>query len=127
MTRFLLICLAGAVGTGARYLVGLAAGRVMGTAFPWGTLAVNVLGCFLIAAVSHVALTTTLVSPTLRLTLTTGFLGGFTTYSSFNFETTAFVRERAWAAAATNLGVTVAGCMVAGFLGLFVARRLVGP
>jgi fluoride exporter len=127
MTRFLLICLAGAFGTGTRYAVGLWAGRALGTAFPYGTLIVNVLGCFLIAAISHVALSTTLISPTLRLTLTTGFMGGLTTYSSFNLETTRLLQDRAWWAGVANFGATVAGCFVAGLLGLTLARRIVGP
>jgi CrcB protein len=127
MTRFLWICLAGAAGTGARYLVGLWAGRALGAGFPYGTLLVNVAGCFLIAAITHVALATTLVSPTLRLTLTTGFMGGLTTYSSFNLETTRLLQERAWGTATLNLAATLGGCFVAGLLGLLVARRLVGP
>lgn len=127
MTRVLLIGLAGALGTLARYFVGVYAGRSLGTSFPYGTLIVNVLGCFLIALVSQLALSTTLVSPTVRLTLTTGFMGGFTTYSSFNYETTNLLRERAWAAGAVNLGVTLLGCFIAGLLGLAVARRIAGP
>lgn len=126
MTRLLLVGLAGAVGTCARYLVGLGAGRMLGTGFPFGTLIVNVVGCFLIALIAQVALTTELISPTLRVTLTTGFLGGFTTYSSFNLETTRLMQERAWYAAATNFGATVIGCFLAGVLGFAVARRIFG-
>ncbi len=126
MTRWLLIGLAGAIGTLARYGVGLWARGALGTGFPYGTLIVNVFGCFFIALVSQLALSTTLVSPTLRLTLTTGFLGGLTTYSSFNYETTSLMRERAWAVGLTNLGATLVGCFLAGLLGLIAARKLVG-
>ncbi|MGA3122884.1 MAG: fluoride efflux transporter CrcB [Polyangiaceae bacterium] len=126
MTRVFLIGLAGALGTLSRYFVGVFAGRTLGTDFPYGTLIVNVLGCFLIAVVSQLALSTTLISPTLRMTLTTGFMGGFTTYSSFNYETTNLLRERAWATGFLNVGVTVVGCFVAGLLGLAVARRIAG-
>ncbi len=126
MTRFLLIALAGAFGTLTRYLVGLWAGRTLGTSLPYGTFIVNLTGCFLIAAVTQVALTTTLISPTARLTLTTGFMGGLTTYSSFNLETTQLLQSRAWAAAALNLGATLLGCFLAGLLGLAAARRLFG-
>jgi CrcB protein len=126
MARFLWICFGGALGTGVRYLVGLWAGKALGTTFPYGTLIVNVLGCFLIAAITHIALTTTSISPTLRLTLTTGVMGGLTTYSSFNLETTNLLRERAWASATLNVGATAAICFVAGLLGLVVARRFVG-
>ena len=124
MTRFLLIGLGGAVGTWARYLVAIGAARVLGAAFPYGTLIVNVLGCFLITAVMHVATSTDLISPTLRLTLTTGFMGGLTTYSTFNYETLRLFQERASAAAWANLAVTVLGCFAAGLLGLAAATRL---
>jgi CrcB protein len=127
MVRVLLIGLAGALGTLARYSIGLWAGRTLGIGFPYGTLIVNVVGCFLIAFVAHVAITTTLISPTLRLTLTTGFMGGLTTYSSFNLETFNLLRERAWAAGLANAGITIVGCFVAGALGFVVAGRLVGP
>jgi len=126
MIRIFLIGFAGALGTLTRYFVGLWAGRALGTGLPYGTLIVNLVGCFLIAAVAHVALVTSLLSPTLRLTLTTGFMGGLTTYSSFNLETTNLLRERAWVACATNLGLTLCGCFVAGLLGLAAARRLTG-
>jgi CrcB protein len=127
MTRILLIGIAGALGTLTRYGVGLWAGRTLGTGFPFGTLIVNLVGCFLIAGITHVALSTALISPTLRLTLTTGFMGGLTTYSSFNLETTQFLQSRAWHAAVINFGVTVSGCFVAGLLGLAAARRVFGP
>jgi len=126
MTRILLVGLAGALGTLSRYGIGVWAGRTLGAGFPYGTFIVNVAGCFLIALVSQLALSTTLVSPTLRLTLTTGFMGGLTTYSSFNYETTNLLRERGWAAGLTNVGLTLGACFAAGLLGLVMARRLVG-
>ena len=83
MERFLWICFAGALGTGTRYLIGIWAGQKLGTAFPYGTFIVNLTGCFLIAAVIQAALNMASFPPTLRLALTTGFMGGLTTYSSF--------------------------------------------
>jgi CrcB protein len=126
MMRVLLIGLAGALGTLSRYGVGLWAGKALGTNFPYGTLIVNVVGCFLIALVAELAISTTLVPPTLRLTLTTGFMGGLTTYSSFNYETTNLLRERAWASALSNVALTLVACFVSGLLGLLTARKLVG-
>ena len=87
MTRFLWICVGGAAGTGARYLLSGWALATLGASFPWGTLAVNVLGSFLLGLLMQVGITTSLLSPTLRLALTTGVMGGFTTYSTFNYET----------------------------------------
>lgn len=69
MSRLFWICLGGALGTGARYLVSLWVLRTLGPAFPYGTLIVNGAGSFLIGAVMHVGLTTDLLSPSLRLVL----------------------------------------------------------
>jgi fluoride exporter len=124
MTRFLLIGFAGALGTLTRYQVGLWAGRALGASFPFGTLAVNVAGCFLIALIAELAASTSLISPTVRLTLMTGFMGGLTTYSSFNYETTRFFQDRAWASGMLNFVLTVVACFVAGLLGFALARRL---
>ncbi|HTR01606.1 MAG TPA: fluoride efflux transporter CrcB [Thermoanaerobaculia bacterium] len=126
MSRFLWICAAGAVGTGARYLMSGWALAVLGAGFPYGTLAVNVLGSFAIGFVMQVGLATSLLSPTLRLTLTTGFLGGFTTYSSFNYETIRYLQDGAWRLAAANVAVTLVVCLVAGIAGVALARSLFG-
>lgn len=122
--RLLWICLAGALGTGARYLIGLWAAQRFGPAFPYGTLIVNVLGCFLIAVILQSALSSATFSPTLRLALTTGFMGGLTTYSSFAYETTALFRGGSSTAALANFGVTTVACLIAVVLGLAVARAL---
>lgn len=116
MTRFLLVCLGGAIGSGARYLVALS---TVGTVFPFGTLIVNVVGSFAIAMVME------LVAPSdLRFFLATGILGGFTTYSAFNQETMEMMRNGGWGMAMLNVVVTVAGCMAAGFVGVMVARMV---
>ncbi len=122
--RVFLVAFGGALGTLARYSVGLWATRTYGASFPYGTLIVNLVGCFLIALVAQLAASTSLVSPTLRLTLTTGFIGGLTTYSSFNLETTNLLRERGAASGFAYLGLTLFGCFAAGLLGLAVAKRL---
>src|SRR5512134_345281 len=100
------VFVAGGLGSCARYLVSSLLLARLGTAFPFGTLAVNVLGSFALAALAHVALATTLVSPTLRLALATGFLGGFTTYSAFNQETLAFLQGGAPGSAALYVALT---------------------
>ncbi len=126
MTRFLLICLGGAIGTGARYLTAIWAAASLGASFPFGTLIVNTLGSFLIAFLMQMATATELLSPDLRLMLTTGVMGGFTTYSTFNYETTGYFRAGAWAAGALNIGATLIGCLVAGLAGLALARAIFG-
>ena len=127
MVRFLCICLAGALGTGTRYLVNLWAASRFGPGFPFGTLIVNVGGCFAMGLITQIALHALNMSPTLRLALTTGFLGGLTTYSSFNQETTQLVLQASTRRVGlVNLGVTFAACFVAGLLGWAAGRRLAG-
>jgi CrcB protein len=122
--RFLIVCGAGAAGCGARYLISLWAGQRIGTTFPWGTLIVNVVGSFAIAFVLELSVRMASFPPNLRLALTTGFLGGLTTYSSFNYETTALVTGGHAVRGLVNIGVTLIGCLVAGYLGLVLARRV---
>jgi CrcB protein len=124
--RVLLIAFAGALGTLARYGVSLWAGKALGPAFPYGTLIVNLVGCFLITFVAQYSLATTYVSPTMRLTVMTGFLGGLTTYSSFDLETTNLLREGYGWAAGLYVVVTLVACFVAGLLGLGLAKRAFG-
>jgi CrcB protein len=126
MYRFLLVCLGGAVGTGARYLIAVGAPRVLGSSFPYATLTVNVVGSFLLGVTMHVGLSTSLMSPSLRLVLATGVMGGFTTYSTFNYETIEFLREGAFWLAGLNVAATLLLCLAAGAAGLTAARWLVG-
>ncbi|HVV88069.1 MAG TPA: fluoride efflux transporter CrcB [Kofleriaceae bacterium] len=125
MERFLLVCAGSAAGGGTRYLVSLWAGARLGAGFPYGTLIVNVAGCLVITLVMHVALAGAL-SANLRFLLTTGFCGGLTTYSTFDYETTKLVQEGRYTAAAMNVGVTMVLCFAVGLLGFAVARRIVG-
>ena len=116
------VMLAGGLGSGARYLVGLWAFERMGSAFPSGTLIVNLLGCFMLGAVAHLA-TASAWHPELRGAVAIGFLGGFPTYSSFNQETLALMSTGATSTALTNIGITLAGGLVAAWLGMLIARQ----
>ena len=124
--RLTLICLGGAIGTGARYLTSLWAAGAFGVAFPLGTLIVNVAGSFLIGFIMQMSAATELLSSDVRLMLTTGVMGGFTTYSTFNYETTNYFRAGAWGLGALNAGATFFGCLAAGLAGLALARLLFG-
>ena len=126
MERLIWVCLGGAAGAGTRYLVSVWVAESIGGAFPLGTLIVNLSGCFLIGLIMHATLTLPW-SPTLRAAITVGFLGGLTTYSSFNHETTSLLQHGATGLAALNALATIVGGLVAGWLGLVVSRHLVGP
>jgi CrcB protein len=125
MERFFWICLAGAAGTGARYLIALWTAQRLGSVFPYGTLFVNLFGCFAIAALMHAALMLGWPATT-RAAVTIGFIGGLTTYSSFNYETMRLIEEGAPATAAINLALTLLGGFMAGWLGLIAAREVLG-
>ena len=127
MQRVLIVFVAGGLGCVVRYLVALALGP-RSTSFPYATLAVNLLGCFLIAMILELVLRGAAISMNTKLALTTGFMGGLTTYSTFNYETTMLavgtkdVAARP-ATAALYLGATLIGCILFGLAGLWVARR----
>jgi CrcB protein len=125
MNRLFWICAGGAAGTAARYLIGVWAGQRFGASFPYGTLIVNVSGCFLIALLMHLAMVNGW-PVTVRAALTIGFLGGYTTYSSFNYETMRLMEEGGVAPALANVIVTLICGVAAGWLGLVVARQLAG-
>ena len=74
----------------------------------------------------HVGGSTEVLSPNMRAMLTTGVMGGFTTYSTFNYETSEYLREGAWLMATANVFLTVGVCFAAGFAGVAIARMIVG-
>ena len=115
---------AGALGSGARYLVGLWAIERWGSAFTYGTLIVNIIGCFALGFIAHLA-TASAWSPELRAAVVVGFLGGFTTYSSFNQETFTMLSSGAAGAAVMNIAITLVAGLAAAWLGLAAARQLV--
>ncbi|MFN3596877.1 MAG: fluoride efflux transporter CrcB [Rubricoccaceae bacterium] len=121
MRTLLLVSLGGALGTAARYGVGLAMLRLFGPGLPWGTWAVNAVGCFLIGAALPA-----FAEPEAgrRLLLVVGFLGGFTTFSTFSADTyTLLVAGRTGWAVANAVGSVVVG-LGAVWLGLTVGRFL---
>jgi CrcB protein len=124
LARLLYICVGGAIGTGGRYLLSGLALRLLGPGFPFGTLAVNVIGSFLIGLIMFAGIHTQLLSPGVRLFLTTGIMGGFTTYSSFNYETFRLFQDRAWLLGGANVAATFLGCFIAGILGWGAGRLL---
>jgi CrcB protein len=124
--RLLWVTFGSAIGGALRYLTSQLALALLGSSFPYGTLAVNLLGSFLIGVTMHVGLASNLLSPTLRLFLTSGVMGGFTTYSAFNYETLSLLREGPWEFGLLNVALTVVGCLAAGIAGLVLGRSLIG-
>jgi fluoride exporter len=124
MERLLLVCLAGGIGSGIRYLFVTWTQRAFGESFPWGVLGVNLVGSFLIALVSVLAVTKAEITPAMRVTLTAGFLGGLTTYSSFNQDTLSMLDRKLYGTVAVYMLATLVLCLVAGVLGTKLGRRI---
>ena len=113
----------GGAGSLARYLAGTAVTARYGSRFPWGTLAVNVTGSFLIGLIMTLLTEKVAVSPNWRFALVVGFLGGYTTFSSFEWETYAAVRAGGiWIGALNVIGSVTLG-YAAVWLGSTLARR----
>jgi len=94
--QVLAVALGGAVGCVLRYATTLGATRVLGTTFPFGTLIVNLLGCLLAGLIFGIADNRGSVPPLVRLLLLTGFLGGYTTFSTFMVETVRLMQDGSW-------------------------------
>jgi len=124
MPKLLLIALAGALGSLCRYGLGGVVQRLGGADFPWATLAVNLLGCFLFGAVWTAATERGLLGAETRLIILTGFMGAFTTFSTFGFETVQLARDGQWLLAGTNVLVQVVLGAIGVLLG-FGAGRLI--
>ncbi len=119
----LLLCLAGAGGTVSRYLIAGFVQRIYGGGFPWGTFTVNIAGAFLFGLVWSLSEERFLISGHTRLIVLGGFMGAFTTFSTFMFETGQFMRDAQWALAAGNIMLQIVSGILVLFLG-FAAGRL---
>ncbi|MFQ5441248.1 MAG: fluoride efflux transporter FluC [Thermodesulfobacteriota bacterium] len=121
--KFFWLLLAGGLGTLARYSLGGAVQRAYGGGFPWGTFAVNILGCFLFGVLWSVAEERLVISGEVRTVILVGFMGAFTTFSTFIFETGQFVREAQWLLAMGNVLLQSVSGIIVLFIG-FAAGRL---
>lgn len=122
--QLLYIGIFGGLGCIARYLVSGWTYALAGRGLPYGTLAVNVLGSFLLGLLMTFGLRSTLLSPELRIGLTVGFLGGFTTFSTFSYETMRLLEEGSLWQAGANIVLNVTICLLFALLGMFLARQL---
>lgn len=119
--QLLLVALGGALGSATRFALAELAVRSLGPGFPYGIIGINALGSAAIAFLAGLSL-----GEDTRLFLTTGLLGGFTTYSTFNQATVAYLQQGAWLSAGANVFGTVALCLAAGVGGTMAARLVTG-
>jgi CrcB protein len=124
MRLILAIGFAGFAGAVARYVVGGWVYRWLPATFPYGTLAVNLLGSMLLGAVMELGAARTALDPNLRLVLGVGFLGAFTTFSTFSLETMNLLREGSYLMAGVNVAANLVLCLTAVWLGITLVRLL---
>lgn len=122
--KVLYIAIFGGCGCVMRYLFSGWTYALVGRGLPWGTLAVNVLGSFLLGLLLDLNLRSALLSPDVRVGLTVGFMGGFTTFSTFSFETVRLLEEGSWWQAGGNVVLNVVVCICFSALGIALARQL---
>ena len=121
MKELLFVCIGSFFGGGARYLVGKAIQSFAAVAFPWGTMAVNVIGCFLIGLLSGLSLGGQ-ISPTTKLVLVTGFCGGLTTFSTFMNENLLLGRDGAMLSAVLYTLLSLALGLIAVIVGYQIVK-----
>ena len=121
--RLFLIATFGAIGTLARYgLQGLLQIR-MGSTFPYGTLFINLTGCFFLGLLGQIMLNRMIISPEWRVAITVGFFGGYTTFSSFGWETAKMMETGEWLRATTYVAASVIFGLLLSVAGIRLANR----
>ena len=126
MNVILLVAAAGALGSLSRYALSGAVYNALGQNFAYGTLVVNVVGSFLLGLLMQLGLNTDLIPPHLRTAAAIGFIGAFTTFSTFTYETVQFIQDGAWGAALLNIITSLILGIAAVFAGIFTGRLIAG-
>jgi len=124
MQKTMFIALGGLVGTLFRYWLSGVVARQYGETFPWGTMVVNLVGCFLAGVVFYITEERFLLSPTLRTVLLIGFLGGFTTFSSYGLQTFTLLRDGEFGLATLNVAASNVLGLFMVWTGYVVSRAL---
>lgn len=124
LSQLLAIAAGGAMGAVLRFLMSNGVYRLTGNDFPYGTMAINVLGSFVLGVVFVVLLEKLMLSVEWRLGLTVGLIGAFTTFSTFSIETLLLIEEGYLIKAALNIVLSVALCLCAAWLGMGLGRQV---
>ncbi|MGE5477267.1 MAG: fluoride efflux transporter CrcB [Bacteroidales bacterium] len=125
-TSLLWVAVGGALGSTARYLAMIAIGQTVGMGFPWGTLFVNIVGSAVMGTLAELGALAWQPSQDLKLFLTVGILGGFTTFSTFSLDVALLVERHSWAVAALYVGLSVTLSVGALFAAMAVIRHAMG-
>lgn len=119
-----MVAVGGGIGAVTRYAVSLWAADRLGTVFPYGTFIANVVGCFIIGLFMTLVTEKFIANPYWRLLITTGFLGGLTTFSSYSYETFRLLEDTGFTAALNNIAANLVTGLMATWLGIKLARVL---
>ncbi|HTP81141.1 MAG TPA: fluoride efflux transporter CrcB [Bacteroidota bacterium] len=122
--NYFFVFLGGGLGAAARYWLSGAVYRIFPADFPYGTLAVNLIGCFVIGLLMSSLEERFIATPSLRVFLTIGILGGFTTFSSFSYDTVSLLREGELLRAMINTLTSVIGCLMTCVTGYAIGKLL---
>jgi fluoride exporter len=125
LRKFLILMVAGGLGTVLRYGISNRVWRYMGTKFPWGTLSVNMVGCFLIGLLWIIFENKATISNDIKLFILVGFLGGFTTFSTFMLQTNTLIADSHWMLAAKNMLFHNIAGFACVFLGMGLGKLIV--
>jgi fluoride exporter len=124
MEKYLFAGLGGFIGSACRFGVAGFMYKILGDRFPYGTLTVNVIGCFVIGVLLTAMEDRFLVQPNFRIFLTIGVLGGFTTFSSFSFETIELLKAGDFLLGSMNAIISLIGCLAATWVGTMIGKIL---
>jgi len=122
--NFILVSLGAIAGANLRYILSRYAAKVLGPVFPYGTLMINILGSFIVGWFMIWTTERVLVDPRWRLLIVVGFCGGFTTFSSYAFESMAYFEQGQWGLMAANILANNLLCLLAAVAGMALARVL---
>ncbi|MGH7532251.1 MAG: fluoride efflux transporter CrcB [Gemmatimonadales bacterium] len=122
---WLFVALGGLVGSLARYFLGTAVQGWVGAGFPAGTMVVNITASFLIGLIMQYSVESSAITPEVRILLTTGFCGGYSTFSTFSWESVRLLQDGEWARAGLYVGGSLCISLVATFLGIAAAHHFI--
>ncbi|MBC8063142.1 MAG: fluoride efflux transporter CrcB [Clostridiaceae bacterium] len=125
MQKIFYVGIGGFVGASLRYIISIQSTKWFGSSFPFGTLIVNVLGGFLMGAIMQISTDTTLISPNQRLILTTGVLGGLTTFSTFSLETINLFSDSRYVLGTLNISLNLFFSLFGLIVGKLLIQRII--
>ena len=122
MLKYILIGTGGFIGSVLRYWTSVNAYKIFGEKFPYGTFIVNVIGCLLIGFIAEISENRFLITPEVRTFLMIGFLGGYTTFSTFGYETFMLLQDKDYLTASLNIFLSVIVCLASVWIGALIAK-----